>query len=189
MIDHGIADFGLAKRKAAERFAVSGAGVLPSNAQIEACLAEHQRIFSPDTHKDRVGALRRVAAAAMDRLAMFQPRLVGPVLNGTATVNTVVELHLFADVPELVAAELERQGTHPGDCERRYRFDMRKSGTAVPGFKFVLDGVQVWAMVFPENGVRQAPLSPVDRRPMERASLHRVLALVAADEAEPELES
>jgi hypothetical protein len=183
MVDHGIADFGLAKRKAAERFAVSGAGVLPSNAQIEACLVEHQRIFAPET-RDYVDVLRRLAADVMDRLAMFQPRLVGTVLSGTVTVNTVVELHLFSDVPELVAAELEQQGINAGDCERRYRFDARKNSVPVPGFKFAVDGVQIRAMVFPEDGLRQAPLSAVDRRPMERAPLRKVLHLLTELEAQ-----
>lgn len=178
MIEHGIADFGLAKRKAAERLAVTNAGVLPSNRQIEACLAERQRIFSPDTHKDRVVALRRLAAHVMDSLHPFEPRLVGPVLAGTATVNAGIEIHLFSDSPENVAAVLEAHGYKIADCERRYRFKPRETGRAVPGFKFVIDGAQVWAMVFPENGLRQAPLSPVDRRPMERAARHRVAALV-----------
>lgn len=178
MIEHGIGDFGLAKRKAAERFAVSHAGVLPSNQQIEACLAERQRIFAPDVHRDRVGWLRRLAAHVMDSLEPFEPRLVGAVLAGTATVNTVIEIHLFSDSPENVAAVLEGRGHKLGDCERRYRFKPREPGRSVPGFRFVVDGAQIWAMVFPENGLRQAPLSPVDRRPMERAARHRVAELI-----------
>jgi hypothetical protein len=177
MMEHGIGDFGLAKRKAAERFAAGNAGALPSNQQIEACLAERQRIFAPDLHKDRVGWMRRLAASVMDSLAAFEPRLVGPVLTGTATVNTVIELHLFSDSPEVVADALEGRGHKLGDCERRYRFKPREAGRPVPGFRFVVDGAEIWAMVFPENGLRQAPLSPVDRRPMERAAHHRVAAL------------
>lgn len=179
MIEHGIGDFGLAKRKAAERFAVGNAGVLPSNQQIEACLAERQRIFAPDLHKDRVGWLRRLAASLMESLEPFEPRLVGPVLAGTATVNSIIELHLFCDSPEVVAAALESRGYKLGDCERRYRFKPREVGRSVPGFRFAVDGAEVWAMVFPENGLRQAPLSPVDRRPMERAPRRRVAALIS----------
>lgn len=179
MIEHGIGDFGQAKRKAAERFAVTSAGVLPSNQQIEACLAERQRIFTPNLHRDRVAWLRRLAAHLMEGLETFEPRLVGPVLAGTATVNTGIEIHLFSDSPESVAAALEAHGHKLSDCERRYRFKPREAGRSVPGFKFMADGAEVWAMVFPENGLRQAPLSPVDRKPMERASGRRLAALLA----------
>ena len=39
MAESGIDDFGLAKRKAAERLGIRGAGALPKNAEIQACLA------------------------------------------------------------------------------------------------------------------------------------------------------
>ena len=104
MIEGGIEDFGLAKRKAAERFGVRSAGALPSNGEIQASLAERQRIFEPATHDQRLSELRRAAAQIMEYLAPFQPRLVGSVLAGTPTVNAPIELHVFSDSPELVAA-------------------------------------------------------------------------------------
>jgi len=180
MIEHGIADFGLAKRKAADKLALSRYGVLPSNAQIQACLAERQRIFEPQVHQDRVAFLRGLAADLMASLAGFNPRLVGAVLEGTATASSGIELHLFCDSAEQVAAALESRGIRFGDCERRYRFASRKTPSIVPGFKFDIDGVRVWGMVFPEKGLREAPLGPVDRRPMQRAPRTRVLSLSAA---------
>ena len=62
MAENGIEDFGLAKRKAAERLGISHAGVLPSNSRIQECLAERQRIFAPVIHDRRLSALRRLAA-------------------------------------------------------------------------------------------------------------------------------
>lgn len=183
MIEHGIADFGLAKRKAAEKLAVSRHGVLPSNAEIQACLAERQRIFEPQTHHDRVRYLRRLATELMSRFDVFAPRLVGAVLEGTATASSGIELHLFCDAPEEIAANLEAQGIRFGHCERRYRFAARKSPTTIPGFKFDVEGVRIWGMVFPEKGLREAPLGPVDQRPMARASRGRVLALMASGSA------
>ena len=177
MIEHGIADYRLAKRKAAERLAVSRTRTLPSNAQIEACLAERQRIFEPATQSDRVGRLRRVAADTMEMLSLFGPRLVGPVLSGTATSNSPIELHLFADAPESVAGVLARAGIDCEECQRRYRFSGRRV-ELVPGFSFVSAGERILLIVFAENGLREAPLSPVDQRPMERAGNARVRALL-----------
>jgi hypothetical protein len=41
------------------------------------------------------------------------------------------------------------------------------------------------ATVFPRDGIRQAPLSPTDGRPMRRAAASEVLALVEAAPEEP----
>lgn len=177
MIEHGIADFRLAKRKAAERLSVRTAGVLPSNAQIESCLAERQRIFEPEAHERRLRSLRAVALEVMEWLAIFEPRLVGPVLSGTATINSNVELHLFGNGPEAVVELLAVRGIQAGGFERRYRFGGGRS-ELVPGFKFRSGGVGIHTMIFHENGVREAPLSHVDQRPMARATRAKVLELV-----------
>jgi hypothetical protein len=177
MIEHGIVDFGLAKRKAAERFAVSSAGALPSNAQIEQCLAERQRIFEPLAHPARIEELRRTAARVMEMLAVFEPRLVGPVLAGTATINATVELHVFSGTPEAVADALLDNAVNFSVCERRVRYSGGKSA-AVPGFVFVEALQRVLVLAFGENGLREAPLSPVDGRPMQRASRAKLVSLL-----------
>lgn len=177
MIEHGIRDFGLAKRKAAERLGVRDKGALPSNAQIEASLAERQRIFEPHAHERRLDELRRIALSVMDQLVPFQPRLVGPVLTGTATSAASVELHAFSDSPESVAAALEAQGVALRDCQRRYRYNSQRV-VIVPGYRFVREGTEVVVVAFPENGLREAPLSPVDQRPMRRAGRGEVSELV-----------
>lgn len=180
MIEHGIADFGLAKRKAAERFAVRSLSALPTNAEIEQCLAERQRIFEPLTHAARIDDLRRAAAEVMDLLAAFEPRLAGPVLAGTATINTAIELHVFSATPEAVADTLAQSGVSIGTCERRVRYGGGEV-KVVPGFTFALGVERVVVLVFGENGVREAPLSPVDGRPMQRASRARLARLLAGD--------
>jgi hypothetical protein len=177
MIEHGIKDYGLAKRKAAERLGVRDQGALPSNAQIEASLAERQRIFEPHAHGRRLDELRRIALSVMDQLLPFQPRLVGPVLTGTATSASSIELHAFSDSPETIAATLEAQGVVLKDCQRRYRYNSQRV-VVVPGYRFVREGTDVVVVTFPENGVREAPLSPVDQRPMKRAGRGEVSELV-----------
>jgi hypothetical protein len=180
MAENGIDNFGLAKRKAAERLGISHAGVLPSNSRIQECLAERQRIFAPVTHDRRLSALRGLAAEVMEQIEAFRPRLVGAVLAGTVTINSAVELHAFADSPELVAAELAIHGVNPRDVQRRYRFGGQRV-EQLPGFSFVREGELVEVIVFPERGAHHAPLSPVDQRPMRRAGRDAVLALLAAD--------
>jgi hypothetical protein len=179
MAEHGIRDFALAKRKAAERLGVrpSGGG-LPSNAEIHAQLVQRQRLFEPDTHGDRLARLRRVAADIMEVIEHFRPKLVGAVLDGTATVNTAIEIHAFSDSPEAVAAALEGPGLHLRDGQRRYRFG-GQGALLIPGFEFAVEGDELEVMVFPERASGHAPLSPVDGRPMRRAARSAVIALLA----------
>ncbi len=103
MAEHGIQDFRAAKRKAADRLGISDAGALPSNTEIEAALAAYQRLFAADTHERTLKAQRRTALRAMRWLPGLRPRLVGPVLTGTATEHADIQLHLFVDNPEAVA--------------------------------------------------------------------------------------
>ena len=177
MLDHGIEDYALAKRKAAERLRVSSMAALPSNAEIHARLIERQRLFAADEHDARVERLRRVAIQVMAQLHEFRPKLVGGALDGSATLHAGVELHVFSDSPELVAERLHSHGNRPRDHQRRYRFG-RDDMPEIPGFEFVLDGEDIEVMVFPERGSHHAPLSAVDGRPMRRASQGVVLALL-----------
>src|SRR2546423_15455518 len=97
----------VAKRKAAERLGVvDGAALLPKNSEIESALAEYQRLFGGASHLQALHAKRHAALSAMRYLREFSPRLVGPVLSGTATVHTEVQLHLFADRVESVTLKL-----------------------------------------------------------------------------------
>jgi hypothetical protein len=177
MIEHGIVDFGLAKRKAAERLGVTQLGALPSNAQIEICLAERQRLFEPESHQDRVRSLRELAVELMAPLSPFEPRLAGPVLAGTATINSVIEVHLFSESIEAVAETLLAHRYSMSHCERRYRFGGGRV-SLLPGFRVPVHGELAVLPVFPEKGVREAPLSSVDQRPMQRASLQSVARLL-----------
>lgn len=177
MMEHGIRDFGQAKRKAAQRLAIAAAGALPSNVQIQERLAERQRIFEGREHTDRIERLRRIAVDVMQCLAEFEPRLVGAVLAGTATVNTRIDLHLFTDTPEQVAAVLDSRRVVFKDAERRFKYGGGQT-VRVPAYEFCRDGETVVAVVFPEKGKREAPLSPVDGRPMARAGRPKLLMLL-----------
>lgn len=178
MVEHGIEDYGLAKRKATERLGVrASAGAMPSNEQVHAQLLERQRIFEPEDNADRLAHLRRIATDVMAVLEPFRPRLVGAVLDGSATVTTAIELHAFSDAPESVAAALEGRGFRLRDSQRRYRFG-RDATLEVPGFGLHLDGEDLEVMVFRERGAAHAPLSPVDGKPMRRASRSAVMALL-----------
>ncbi len=177
MAEHGIDDFGFAKRKAAERFGTFEGAVLPSNAEVEAALQEYQRVFEADTHGETLYVLRQTAVTAMELLAEFTPRLVGPVLTGTATRNTEVQLHLFAERAEAVTIRLLDTAIPYELVERRVKV-RADEWVLTPAVRLTVDDIPVDALVFGRDGQRQAPLSPTDGRPLRRASIDEVRALL-----------
>jgi hypothetical protein len=178
MAEHGIRDFLVAKRKAAERLGViDGAALLPKNSEIEAALAEYQRLFRGTSHLEALDGKRRAALSAMRYLREFAPRLVGPVLSGTATEHAEVQLHLFADRVETLTLKLLDEGIPYELTEKRMKLNAELV-RPFPGVRFEIDDQPIEATVFPQDGIRQAPVSPVDGRPMRRADAFEVEALL-----------
>jgi hypothetical protein len=167
IVDHGVRDYRVAKQKASERLGVSARGSLPGNAEIEAAVAYHLELFGGESHQDRLRLMRVAALGAMELLSPFTPRLVGPVLSGTADENSAVNLHVFADSPEQVAMELVEMGVNYRPYERRLK-SRRDRFETFAGFEFHLSNSTIQATVFPIDGIRQAPMSPVDGKPMKR---------------------
>jgi len=177
MREQGVDDYLQAKRKAADRLGVTDASILPRNTEIEAALVAHQRLFAADRHEADLAAMRRSALEAMRLMADFQPRLVGPVLTGTASAHSEINLHLFSDSPEAVSIRLEERGVPHEVLERRLRYE-RDRTVSYPALRFVAGRQTVDAVVFPLDGIRQSPCSPVDGKPMRRASAAEVEALL-----------
>jgi len=180
MAEHGIEDFLQAKRKAADRLGVNDVSVLPKNIEIEAALRAHQRLFGRESHDHSLREQRRIALKAMRVLAEFNPRLVGSVLNGTATDYSDINLHLFADASETVAIRLLDLGVPHEFYERRVKMDAERS-VNYPALRFEANGRTVDATVFPVDGIRQSPYSPVDGRPMKRADAREVSELIGSN--------
>ncbi|MDE2272387.1 MAG: hypothetical protein KGJ94_10445 [Xanthomonadaceae bacterium] len=168
--EHGIRDFQLAKRKAARHVGVSDEGYLPRNREIEEALREHQRLFRAEEQFRALQTRREAARDAMRFLDRFEPRLVGPVLEGTADAHSPVNLHVFDDSPEAVAGYLHDHGIAFETRAHTFRLDRERSA-AFPVLRFNADGFAMDVAVFPLDALRQAPLDRTGERPQQRASL------------------
>ena len=184
MFEHGVDDYGFAKRKAAERLGAGEYAVLPKNSEIDAALAEYQRLFAHDTHADTLAEQRRAALDAMLLLEEFAPRLVGPVLSGTATPHQEISLHVFSDTAEAVSIKLLDDHIQFRLAEHRVKMNADRV-LQCPAVQFTVFDFAVDATVFPRDGIRQSPLSPTDGRPMRRAAASEVRALLEAAPVAP----
>ncbi|MFO1350923.1 MAG: hypothetical protein U1F68_09720 [Gammaproteobacteria bacterium] len=185
LAEEGIKDYLLAKRKAAARLGLSTKTALPTNAEIEQALIEYQRLFKSSQQPLELHSLRMTALEAMRFLERFQPRLVGPVLTGTAAQYSEVNLHLFADTTEEIMIFLMDRCIRFESSQRRLRVS---NGEYInfPVIVFSADGVTVDLTIFPQQFKHESPRSPVDGRPMQRANFVEVQEIVAQREKQKE---
>lgn len=176
--EDGLADYRLAKQKAVERLGLGFGTPLPSNADIQDAVIQYQRLFGGRAYAERLGKLRRTAVQAMRLLKDYRPRLVGAVATGATTDAHKVQLHCFADKPEQIDMLLEDCGLRFEVSERRYRL-ANGDNLDVPVLTFMAEDVGVDVAMFPERGMRDAPLSPADGQPMKRLELAAAELLAA----------
>jgi hypothetical protein len=181
MAEGGFRDYHQAKLKAAERLGIHDDASLPRNREIEDALREYQRLFVGQSQQQAVRLRRDAALRALEFFAGFSPRLVGPVLDGTADDNSPVHLQLYADDADAVPRFLEEHRI-PADARTRHMRLDRERSDDFPVWIFSAEELTFDVTVLPHDALRQAPLSGVDERPMKRASLTQLRQLLVDEE-------
>ena len=173
MAEDGIADYGLAKRKAARQLGAPETEALPNNAEIEAELRAYQTLYQEDEQREAQRLRREAALRALDFFSEFEPRLVGPVLEGTAGRYAEIELEAFPDSGKEVEIFLLNQGT------RFEQNEPRRGGTEVPECVLTFDwnDFPVRLSLFEPDAERAHKRR--NGRASERARLSSVEALLA----------
>lgn len=179
--ESGIRDFHQAKLKAAQRLGIHDDASLPRNREIEQALREYQRLFQGGTQGDELRRRREAALRALEFFAAFDPRLIGPVLDGTADANSPVHLHLYTDDAESVPRFLEEQRIPAETRNRRIRLD-RERALDCPVWLFSAEELSFDLTVLPHSALRQAPLSSIDEKPMRRAGATQLRQLLVEEE-------
>ncbi len=169
----GQTNFHAAKRKAAERIGVSERLALPSNLEVQDALLLYQGLYGGEQHANNIERLREVAVNAMQLLEPFSPRLVGPVLDGTAGKHSRVSLHVFCEAPEILVLHFLETGMTFSQEQRRIRWHDNSHRT-VQVLVIEVEETKVELVVFNSVDLRQAPPSPVDGKPQRRASISDV---------------
>ena len=178
MVEQGLADFDRARRKAAERTGILDRRSWPSNEAIAEALLTQRRLFQELSQVRELEQLRREAVEAMRAFKEFSPRLTGPVLDGTGSVDLGIQLYLFAERPEEVVFRLLDQQIPWQERERslRYRGGERRNH---PVFRFFAGETPVELIVLPRSALRNPPLDPVTERPDRGADLKDLERLMA----------
>jgi hypothetical protein len=177
IVDQGVRELDRARRKAAERLGIGDRRVWPNNREIQEALLEQQRLFDGKKQSREVRSLRCHALSAMRAFASFEPRLVGPVLVGSADSSRGVRLHLFTDNPDEVVLALIEQGIPWSEGEEIFRYGGGTRRTH-PVLAFLAGEVPFELAVLPIRAQRNPPLDPVSERPERGAGALEVARLL-----------
>jgi len=177
LIEQGTYEFDKARRKAAERAGIGDKRCWPSNEEIQEALTAHHRLFRGDKQARELRKLREQALAAMRTFATFTPRLVGPVLDGSADKMQGVRLHLFTDNPEEVVLRFLDQGIPWQEREDVLRYGGGTRRTH-PVFSFVAGDTPFEIIVLPVGSQRNPPLSQIDERPERGARIAELIRML-----------
>jgi hypothetical protein len=147
-------DYQSAKRKAYDRITGGHRGriaqeALPTNEQVEAAVRDYLAVFCADHQPARLRSLRLQALALMQRLADFQPSLLGAVANGTATEFSGIHLACVSDNAKGLGIFLLDAGLQPEAVMVPH-----PAGRAeVEGLVFTWQGEAVVVSVLPSPGL------------------------------------
>lgn len=156
--DHGINDFDAAKKKAAKMLGVSlmQHGILPTHQEIQSELELLQRIFPNEPRQSHVHTLRQKALRTMQILKPFDPRLVGMVLDGSATLHTPIHLHVVANTSEEVMIHFINLKIPYDSSEQRLTLS-NKQVKFFPMFRIYMADSPIEITVLPEDSLKYTP--------------------------------
>lgn len=186
VVEGSCRSFAAAKRKAAARMGLDNFHHLPDNNEVQSAVIEYQRVFEGDHARHRVDLMRREALAAMLMLVRFRPRLVGPVLYGSACDHSPVTLHLYTDELEGVTRFLYEQKIDYRLTDTTFKISSKLRET-FPTYVVTNKGLEFELVVLPMDYLAHPPLSSLDGRPYKRVDadgLRKLIDAVADSRAE-----
>ncbi len=159
-----------AKQKAARRVCrgwVKPAD-LPTNAEIRDEILRLARLHEGDRRTEHLRQMRLVALRVMRLLGRFRPRLIGSALTGHTRAGSDIDIHVFSDSLEAVAAALDEQLLFY-DVERKR---VRKEGEErVYTHVHVKDEFPIELTVYPARMYKHVFTSSITGKAIERASI------------------
>lgn len=175
--EDGLITYHTAKRKAADKLGYNKNKDLPKNIEIERSVITYQNLYQSSSQPQTLFKLRELALDIMNQFECFNPRLVGPVLAGTAGNHSEVIVHLFSDNPEAISILLQENNIPYEMSEKRIR-TADKDSISFPSTSFFAGHIPIVLIIFPEKYIKQAPLCPIDEKPMKRANIKKIKSLL-----------
>ncbi len=159
-----------AKLKAARRIASGDVKPrdLPSNREIRDQVQAFARLHAGERRLENLRQMRLEALRLMRILQSFKPRLIGSVMTGHIRQGSDIDLHVFSDSAEAVAAALDQQGmSYEIERKRVRKHGEERSFTHI----HVDDRFAFELTVYPADKAHYVFKSSITGKAIERASI------------------
>jgi hypothetical protein len=176
MAEEGIIDHQSAKAKAIERLGLPENSARPDNREIENALGEYLELFEAVELPQRRKHWRETAIEAMRLFRDFNSYLIGPVLSGTITRFSRVQVLVITE-PETISIRLQDNEIPYEQAQRRLRRST-KDYIYVQTFRFIVDEINVEILCVNSEALSRTLLNPIDGKPFRRAGLREVQQLL-----------
>ncbi|MCU7959979.1 MAG: hypothetical protein KZQ58_08270 [gamma proteobacterium symbiont of Bathyaustriella thionipta] len=155
---------------------------LPELSSIARELELYQNLYQAGQQPRQLHELRLAACQAMLWLADFEPRLYGPVLNGSANSNSRIQLLLTTDEPEAVLRFLLQQQVDYESAE--INIDFGQGRQAIACCRLHAGEHQLELCFLSWNQRHRIPIDPFTDKPQQLsdlAGLKKLLATYSSD--------
>lgn len=177
IVTQGIENFSDAKNKAAKNLNIENLGCLPSNYEIEKSLKEHYQLFVPVTHAEYVELMRETAIEIMNLFIDFQAYVVGPVVSGTASSSSSINIHLGSENVCDVTHVLDKNEIKYKFFDKKIKFN-KKVDKVFCGVSLLYRNMVVEIVMFNSKDIKQSPLSRIDGKPIKRLKINSLKKLL-----------
>jgi len=150
---------------------------LPELSSIAHELQLYQNLYQSEQPR-QLHNLRLAACQAMSWLAEFQPRLYGPVLNGSANSNSHIQLLLVTDEAEAVLRFLLQQQVDYESGE--IKMDFGQGREAIACCHLQAGDHQLELCFLPWSQRHHIPIDPFTNKPQQPANLASLKKLLTA---------
>ena len=172
----GIQDYAFAKRKAARQLGVTEINNLPGNKEIEQAVRDYQNLYQKEEHQVQLQLLRKLAYSYMQQFEKFNPYLVGPILNGTATWNSLINLQLVTDnAKDVEMFLLNRQIPYKPGIKR---IQVGNEQREVPVYALHEEEVAIELAVVSPSDLHAMPKKTSEGEVLERVKLGQLVLLI-----------
>ena len=151
---------------------------LPSNAEIRDEIQNLARMLEGGSRLDRLREMRLEALRMMRILEKYRPRLIGSVFTGHIRAGSDIDLHLFSDSIEPVAAELDFHG---------FQFDTERKKIIKNGERqlfrhiHVVDKFEFELTIYPLDKLSYNFKSSITGKAIEKASIPQLEQFLAVE--------
>ena len=177
IVTQGIENFSDAKNKAAKNLNIENLGCLPSNYEIEKSLKEHYQLFVPVTHAEYVELMRETAIEIVNLFIDFQAYVVGPVVSGTASSSSSINIHLGSENVCDVTHVLDKNEIKYKFFDKKIKFN-KKVDKVFCGVSLLYRNMVVEIVMFNSKDIKQSPLSRIDGKPIKRLKINSLKKLL-----------